>query len=153
MRLRPSNEVVNRLVFEAHEIGPKDPLTVGAHILNVVLNLFLLLPSLILVPVCTFVLGILVNISFGTLLMLFSVIWLPFFGIILGSSWLWLKIPILRPILLLPGVVIAVVVNFYVALIPDMAEKYQKLIKLAICDNWPYSHIVWRLSLKEGRTE
>ena len=46
MRLRPSNEIVNRLVFEAHEIGPKDPLTVGAHILNVVLNFFLFLELL-----------------------------------------------------------------------------------------------------------
>jgi hypothetical protein len=64
-----------------------------------------------------------------------------------------LKTPILRPILLLPGVTIAVVANFYVSLIPDMGEKYQKLIKLAICDNWPYSHIIWRLSLKEAQAE
>lgn len=153
MRLRPSDEIVNRLVFEAHEIGPKGPLTASAHVLNSALNLVLFLPLLVLTPVCTFVLAILVSISFGTLLMLFSAIWLPFLGILLGSSWLWVNIPILRPILLLPGVVIAVVTDAYVCLIPDMGEKYQKLVKLAICDNWPSSYIIWQLSLKEGQTE
>lgn len=150
---RLSNETVNSLVKEAQAIGPRDPLTISAHMLNGILRFVLFLPSIILVPIFTFVLGALVTISFGTLLMLFSVIWFPFLGILLGSSWLWLKISILRPILLLPGAIIAVVTFFYVSLIPDMGEKYQKVLKLGICDSWPYSYLVWRLSLKEGQPE
>ena len=150
---RFSNEIVNRLIKEARVLGPRDPLTISAYMLNGILRLAILLPSIVLVPIFTLVLGLLVTISFGTLLMLFSAIWLPFLGIILGSSWLWLKIPILRPILLIPSVIIAVVTFFYVSLIPDMGEKYQKVLKLGICDSWPYSYLVWRLNLKEGQPE
>ena len=81
--------------------------------------------------------------------MLLSVIWFPLLGVILGSSWLWLRAPILRPVLILPGVVVAVVSDIYVSLVPDMGEKYQKLLKLGICDSWPYSLIVFKLNLED----
>ena len=151
--LSSSNAVVNRLVKEAMEIGPRDPLSVGTFTFHQVLNFILLPANLLLVPPVTFILGLAVMITFSVLLMVFSIVWFPLLGIILGSSWLWLKAPILRPILFLPGIIVALISNVYVSLIPDMGEKYQKLLKLAFCDSWPYSLLVFQLSLKESDPE
>lgn len=153
MQLRRSNEIVNHLVKEAQRIGPRDPLTLGAYLINGGLRLILFPINLVLVPPCTFILGIGVMITFSALLLLLSAIWFPLLGIILGSSWLWLRAPISRPVLILPGVIVAVVSDVYVSLVPDMGEKYQKLLKLGICDSWPYSLIVFQLNLKEVQPE
>jgi hypothetical protein len=147
------NEAINHLIKEAQKIGPKDILTVGAYGLNAGLRLVLFPVNLILVPPFTFVLGILTMITFGLLLMILSLVWFIFFGFIIGSSWLWIKAPLARPILFLPGVLIVLVSDIYVSLIPDMGEKYQKLIKLALCDSWPFSLLVYRLSLNIEQPE
>jgi hypothetical protein len=147
------NEATNNLIKEAQRIGPKDIFTLGAYGLNGVLRLILFPVNLILVPPFTFVLGILATITFGLLLMLLSLVWLVFFGIIMGSSWLWIKAPLARPLLFIPGVLIVLVSDVYVSLIPDMGEKHQKLIKLALCDSWPFSLLVYRLSSTVGQPE
>ena len=76
-----------------------------------------------------------------------SAVWLPFLGFLLGSSWLWLKVPFFRP-LLLPGVIIARLANVYVSLVPKMGEHYQKVLKMTLCDSWPLSLIVFQLNLR-----
>lgn len=144
---RHQNETIAGLIKQAQIIGPKDPLTVGAFASNLFLRIILFPINVILVPLTTFILGILVTLTFGLLLIILSLVWLPLFGLILGSSWLWIKVPLTRPILFLPGVIIAVVSEFYVSLVPDMGEKYQKLLKLGLCDSWPYSFLVYQLNL------
>ena len=152
MSVRPSdaNAVVNAQLEEARTEGPRDFLTIGTWIFNGILNL-LLLPAIFLVPVFTFVLGLAVTATFGLLLFPLSVLWLPFFGTLLGTSWLWLKIPVLRPFLLLPGVIIARVANLYVSLTPDMGEKYQKVLKMGLCDAWPLSLLLFQISIRDQR--
>jgi len=145
--LRSANQTIKSLVEEAQRIGPKDPLSIGAYGLNAILRIIILPINLILVPPFTLVLGILVTVTFGILLMILSLVWLPLSGLILGSSWLWIKVPITRPFLFLPGIAVAVVSDVYVSLIPDMGEKYQKLLKLGFCDSWPYSFLVYQLNL------
>ena len=90
----------------------------------------------------TFVLGIILSVPLLglVLLSLANVIWLSMLGLLMGSSWLWIKVPILRLLLLLPGIAIANMAYLFVILIPDMGEKYQKATKLAICETWPKSY-------------
>ena len=35
----------------------------------------------------------------------------------------------------------------WVSLIPDMGEKYQKVLKMGFCDSWPYTFLVFKLSM------
>jgi len=147
------NETITNLITEAQRIGPKDPFTIVAYGFNATIRLILSPLNLIIVPPFTFILGILAAVTFGVLLMVLSVVWLPLMGLILGSSWLWIKAPITRPFLLLPGVVVAVVADVYVSLIPDMGEKYQKLLKMGLCDSWPYSYLVFQLNLSKEQPE
>lgn len=97
----------------------------------------------ILIPLqllSTFILGILVTITFGLLLLPLSIVfWWPFFGILLASSWLWQKLVISRPIILIPGVFIAAAANALVAFMPSMGEWESRGFKLAFCESWPHS--------------
>lgn len=145
MNALQSNAIASALVDQAQALGPRDPLTLAAHSLGTFLRLALF-PTLLLIPPVTSVLSIMVILTFGGLLLLLSAIWLAFFGLLLGSSWMWLKVPILRPLLIIPGVLISVAVGIFVSLVPDMGEKFQKVIKMALCDSWPYSYLVFKLS-------
>ena len=49
------------------------------------------------------------------------------------------------PFLLAPGVFIAVLADVYISLVPDMGEKHQKVLKMALCDSWPYSYLVFKV--------
>ncbi|MEE9247287.1 MAG: hypothetical protein V3U79_01135 [Dehalococcoidia bacterium] len=142
-----ANVVISALIKQAISIGPKDPFTISAIAVQVMLSV-MLFPTIILIPPSTFLLGIGVNISFGLLLLAFSIIWMPMLGMLMGTSWLWLKVPILRPVLLLPGLAVATLARVYVSLIPDMGEHYQKVLKMGFCDSWPHSLTLYRLSSK-----
>lgn len=143
-----ANAVVNSITRQARMLGPQDPLTLVAFALNGVLRFLLLLPVLILTPVSTLILGLVFRLPLVGLipLLALSIIWLPLMGLLLATSWLWVKIPILRPILLVPGVLLANVTFAYVSLVPDMGEKYQKVLKLGLCDSWPFSYLTFQLS-------
>jgi hypothetical protein len=145
-----ANRIVNALTGRAQEMGPRDPITLVAFAANAVLRFILMLPLFLLSLVTTTILGLLVTLSFGLLLYPLSAIWMLFFGLLLGSSWLWIRAWYLRPVLLLPGVLIAAIGFAYVSLVPDMGEKYQKALKLGLCDSWPFSHLTFRLSLQQA---
>jgi hypothetical protein len=68
---------------------------------------------------------------------------MAFFAMLLGTSWLWIRAWYLRPLLLVPGVLIAVLADVYVSFVPDMGKKYQKILKMTLCDSWPYSYLVF----------
>ena len=145
MSTREANEIVSALVAEATRIGPQDPLTIFAYGLNTVCRL-LLLPTLLLIPLVTAVLGLLVAITFGLLLLPLSLLWMPIFGFLIGSSWLWIRAWYVRPLILILGVVIAILGNLYTSFVLDMGEKYQKVLKIGLCDSWPHSYNVFRLA-------
>jgi len=143
---------VDELVSAAQAIGPRDSLTLLAYTSHSVVRALLIIPFIVLIPPVTFILGLLVSLSFGLLLIPFSLLWILFFGLLLGSSWLWVNIPITRPILLPFGVVLATIADWYVSLIPDMGEKYQKVLKMAYCDSWPYSYLIFQVQRSQAMT-
>ena len=88
--------------------------------------------------VTTAVGGCLVVITIGILALPISFVWSPFNYLLAGSSWLWLRAWYLRPILLIPGLIIAFIGDLYVMLMPDF-ERGSKRTKRAICEEWPLS--------------
>jgi len=69
--------------------------------------------------VTTFVLGILVSVTFGLLLFPMSLIWIVcFLGPLLGLSWVWEKAPFLRIPIAVVGIPLAFVGNIYACLMP-----------------------------------
>ena len=99
-------------------------------------------PLVILQLVTTSLLGCAVSITFGLLLFVIDIIWWPFLGFLLASSWLWNHIPIARIILFLPGVFIAEFAQAFVGLMPSMGEWESRGRKIAICGSWPHSIFV-----------
>jgi len=137
-----SPEIINYLETEAKALGPHDPLTKAAYVIQKIVIIPTMPLLLISIPVKN-VVGCCLG---AIILMPLSLIWLPFFGYALGTSWLWIKVPILRPILLLPSVLINTIGVTYVAFIPDFGEPFQKALKGALCDSWPYSWHIYQLS-------
>jgi hypothetical protein len=88
--------------------------------------------------VTTAVGGCLVVITIGILALPISFGWWPFNYLLAGSSWLWLHAWYLRPVLLIPGLIIAFIGDLYVMLMPDF-ERGSKRTKRAICEEWPLS--------------
>lgn len=124
----------------AKEHGPHDILTNIAWALAKVLAAF----TLVLFPiqiVTTSIGGCLIALTFGLLILVLTVIWLPFYGLLLGTSWLWLSAWYLRPILLLPGLLVSLVAGAYVMLAPE-PEKDAKWAKLALAHEWPLSWLL-----------
>lgn len=140
-----SLQVVKALETRARELGPHDPLTSFAYYFQKV-ALFPTLPLILLSIPAKNILGCAVGLTFGILLLPLSLVWLPFLGFLLGTSWLWLKVPVLRPFLIIPGALLGVVGATFVAFVPDMGERFQKQLKGVCCDSWPYSWLIYRLS-------
>ena len=74
---------------------------------------------------------------------MFTALWLPMYGFLVGTSWLWLNAWPLRPVLLLPGVAVAVIGETYVSLAPE-PERDAKHAKLSIAQEWPLSWYLLR---------
>ena len=135
----------NSFSREAMASGPHDRFTIVAIGLRTILNFVLMIPTFILMMPSALILGFL---PFRVLLVPLGLLWTPFFGFIFGSSWLWIKVPKSRPLLLIPGVLVSSVAKIYAALVPDIVgETYPKQLKMTLCDTWPYSYLVWGISL------
>lgn len=121
-------------------------------ITNKIILIFISITGVIVIPIqitTTFVLGILVTLTFGLLLIPISFIWVVlFFGPLLGLSYVYERIAILKPILSAVGIPLAVLGNIYVALMPSMGEWESRFEKMIICQTFPYT---WRyMRLKRG---
>jgi len=121
----------------AHVHAPKDVLTKIAVVSVKVATtaLTILLPLQI---VTTGLGGCLIALTFGIAFFVLDLIWWPFLVLLLGTSWLWLHAWYLRPILLVPGVLISILGHLYVMLTPD-PERDAKYAKLSITNEWPLS--------------
>ena len=64
---------------------------------------------------------------------------------ILRSALSFLTLPIL---LVIPGILLSLIGSLYVSFVPDMGEKYQKVLKMGLRDSWFYSYLMWQLSLR-----
>ena len=117
-------------------------------IANGILTFFISIErALLLIPTlfATGCLGCLIVLPFVLPLYLLTVtlMWLPLSRVLVGTSVLWEKIPLLRPLLALIGIPIAIVADMIIGLLPN-PDKEDKLVKLAICDSWPFSQRVIR---------
>jgi hypothetical protein len=118
-------------------------------ITNKIIHIIIAITSLIVIPVqmiTTFVLGLFISIPFvGFLLLLpISLIWVVlFWGPLLGLSYVYERIAILRPFISIIGIPLAVVGDTYVALMPSMGEMDSRYAKMIICQTFPYT---WRFN-------
>jgi len=123
---------------------------------NRLLGIAIGLSSVVVIPlqwITTFLLGILANLTFGLILIPFSVVWtLCFLGPLLALSWLWgktlsrwEKAPVLTIPLAVVGTPLAFVGNIYVSLIPSMGERDSRISKLLLTESWPHTRNCMRL--------
>ena len=122
---------------------------------NKVLKVLLFVTTIVVIPlqlVTTFVLGLLVSLTFGLLLIPISVIWVVvFLGPLFCGSWLGHRFPLFREvigILLLP---VAVLANAYAAMMPSMGEMENRATKLLTSSTWPFT---WEfIQFQSGRID
>lgn len=116
-------------------------------ITNKIISIIIAITGFIVIPVqmiTTFVLGIIVSLTFGLLLIPISLIWVVLFlGPILGLSYIYEKVAILRPFISIIGIPLAVIGDTYVALMPSMGEMDGRYAKMVICQTFPYT---WRFN-------
>lgn len=114
-------------------------------ITNKIIHIFIAITGIIIIPVqmvTTFILGILVSLTFGLLLIPISMVWtVCFLGPLLGLSYTFERVTILRPFISIIGIPLAVIGVIFVALMPAMGEMDSKFEKLILCRTFPYS---WR---------
>jgi hypothetical protein len=114
---------------------------------NRVLDAILTVLAWVVVPVqivTTLVLGILVNLSFGLLLLPISLLGLLLSLPMVGASWVCTRIQALREPIGILGLPWAVVAHTYVCLMPSMGELESRAAKLMLTESWPYSWDFWQ---------
>ena len=119
-------------------------------ITNKIISVIIAVTAFIIIPVqiiTTFVLGLLVSLSFGLLLIPFSVVWVVLFlGPLLGLSYVYERAPIARPFTAVIGIPLAVLGDTYVALLPSMGEMDSRYSKMVCCQTFPYTWRYFRYS-------
>lgn len=110
---------------------------------NKILHIILGITAFIVIPiqiVSTFVLGLLASLTFGLLLLVLSLIWMVlFFGPLMGLSYVYERVTILRPVIAIIGIPIAVLGDAYVAITPSMGEFESRFTKMLLCQTFPYT--------------
>ena len=101
---------------------------------------FILIP---IVPVTTFVLGLLVSITFGLFLLLISLVWsICFYFPLLGLSFVYENFKLIRPIAAIIGIPIAIVGEAFVSLMPSMGENDSKMAKWLVTTSFPFTYSI-----------
>ena len=77
--------------------------------------------------------------------LLCSLIWAPIVGLLLGTSYLWLKYWYMRPLLLIPGLSLVIVGELILMLspTPSIADRDGRLFQVDMAEEWPLS---WRIA-------
>ena len=86
-------------------------------------------------------------VTFGLYLLLYSLIWMPFFGLLMGTSWLWIRFQYLRPILAIPGLVLAITGDLVLMCAPPATtpnDTNDRLLQASLAEEWPLSWMIWR---------
>ncbi|MGV8946403.1 MAG: hypothetical protein ACOH1N_08245 [Lutibacter sp.] len=121
-------------------------------ITNRILEIILGIIGIVVIPaqiLSTFILGILIRLTFGLLLFPISFIWTVFFLFpLIGLSYIYEKMAILRIPIAVIGIPVAILGNTFSALIPSMGEIESRVSKLLISESFPYSWHFYQLTLK-----
>lgn len=121
-------------------------------IANKILSIILLILSLVVIPiqiVSTFVLGLLVQLSFGLLLFPITLMWWMLYFPILGLSYIYEKIYFFRIPVCIIGIPIATAASIYVSIMPSMGDWENRISKLFFADFFPYTWHVLRYSIPD----
>jgi hypothetical protein len=118
---------------------------VANRILHIIITIFAC-PVVLLELVTTFLLGILVSLSFGLLLLPISLVWVVLLAPLLGLSWLCHKLPVLRNVIGILGIPWAVFADTFVSLMPSMGELENRAVKMLLCQTWPFTWEFWQFS-------
>ena len=70
-------------------------------------------------------------------LVILDLLWHPMLGILLGTSWLWFRVRLLRPLLILPGILTAMIASSYLTIVGVEREQYARFQKLSLAEDWP----------------
>lgn len=112
-------------------------------ITNKIILIIIAITGFIVIPVqiiTTFVLGILVSLTFNLLLIPINLIWVILFLYpLLGLSYVYERIAILRPFISIIGIPLALIGDTYIALMPSMGEMDSRYTKLILCQTFPYT--------------
>jgi hypothetical protein len=101
---------------------------------------FVLIP---IVPISTFVLGLLVFLTFGLFLLPISLVWSGcFYFPLLGLSFVYENMKILRPIAAIIGIPIAITGEAFVSLMPSMGENDSKMAKWLSTTSFPFTYSI-----------
>ncbi len=131
--------VIQRLAVErARQQGPQDVLTKAAVPLHLIFSL-LRFPLLPVQFFSTPITGILQAITGGLASIPLSLLfWWPFYFPMLALGWLWERVALVRPIILVPGVLLAELGAGSAALIGELGEWDSRFAKQTICEAWPH---------------
>jgi len=89
--------------------------------------------------ILTIPLGCLVLITLGLYLFPVDLIWMTLFlGPLVGLSWLWDKVPLLRIPAAILGIPAAVLGDVYTAIAPSIGEE-SRITRTLVCRTWPFS--------------
>ena len=104
--------------------------------------------SILFAPVAlatTFLGGCLITLTLGLFLVPLNLAWLSLFYPLLGTSWLWLRVWWLRPILLIPGIMLAILGWTFVQLtpMPEEAITGKKILYGYLAGEWPLTFSIW----------
>lgn len=69
-----------------------------------------------------------------------SLLWMVFAMGIIGTSWLWVKVPVVRPIVLLPDLLAAAVGHMLVVILETESDAYDAKAQLTL--GWPLTWLV-----------
>ena len=88
---------------------------------------------------------ILKYLTFGLYLVVYSLIfWMPIMWLLLGTSWLWLRCWPLRPLLLIPGIVLALVGHLVLMCAHYDTDHDAVLWRVSLTEDWPFSWKLWK---------
>lgn len=121
-------------------------------LINRILEIILGVIGIVVIPVqilTTFILGILISLTFNLLLFPLSIVWsILFLYPLIGLSYIYEKISILRIPIAIIGIPLAVLGNTFAALIPSMGEIESRLSKLLITESFPYCWHYYKFTFK-----
>ncbi len=131
--------------------SPQDILTrigvVGSRVLVAVFGL-ILLPLMFVIMIID---GLLSIATFGlwriVMTIALSIVWLPLLALLLSTSWLWTRAWPLRPLLLIPSMLVVLLAHQFILLTPE-PETEASNAKFALSDSWP---LTWDLMMQVGR--
>ncbi len=127
----------------ARMYGPQDWFTRSALFANDVFSIIcsVLIPVQIVTTAAS---GCLIALTGGIALLPLTLTWQAFSGLLLGTSILWIKVPVSRPLPILPGLLVAFPAHLFVQLVSNPDGPSDRAIKLTLCDAWPLTWLVLR---------